>query len=454
MTTADALEARLEALLGPGHVRVDTCTTASYRLGMECPTIVVQPQTGAQVAEVLALATRERLAVVPWGQGTQMHLGQLPARYDLALSLARLTRIVDYDAANLTLTAEAGVSVHEVYRLTLPQRQFLPLGFPGAMASLGGLLVTNTSGVKRLRHGGIRDLLLGLQVALPDGALVHFGGRVVKNVAGYDMNKLFIGSLGAFGVVVETTYRLVTLPEEDQCLAVAFPTLIQGLAAAAAVRAAALLPSAITLAQAAVAAAWVPTLPLEGHVSQVVLLVNYDGTTESVTRQIQESRTLCAMHGSLDATVLTGDALGTWWEHQNAWYTVPPTEDQMMLQVRLGVPPARLADALAQLATLPAGGVQESRWCADVGHGQVLARLPLEPMLSDTTVRTVQDWLHTLRIPLQVLQGYGVVEWAPPALRQQLDVWGESSGVLLLQRYKQRFDPHATINPGRFVAGL
>jgi FAD/FMN-containing dehydrogenase len=160
------------------------------------------------------------------------------------------------------------------------------------------------------------------------------------------------------------------------------------------------------------------------------------------------------MHGSLDATVLTGDALGTWWEHQNAWYTVPPTEDQMMLQVRLGVPPARLADALAQLATLPACCERESHWCADVGHGQVLARVHLEPLLSDTAVRAVQDWLHTLRIPLQVLQGYGVVEWAPPALRQQLDVWGESSGVLLLQRYKQRFDPHATINPGRFVAGL
>ena len=111
-----------------------------------------------------------------------------------------------------------------------------------AQQPVWGLLVTNTSGVKRWRYGGVRDLVLGLRVALSDGALAHFGGRVVKNVAGYDMNKLFIGSLGAFGVVLEATYRLAALPEDDGVLAVLFPTLAQATAAAATLRAAPLLP--------------------------------------------------------------------------------------------------------------------------------------------------------------------------------------------------------------------
>src|SRR5262249_43539972 len=157
---------------------------------------------------------------------------------------------------------------------------------------------------KRLRYGGVRDLLLGVRVALPDGALAQFGARVVKNVAGYDMNKLFIGSLGAFGVVLETTYRLAALPGDDRVLAVAFPTLAQAIAAAAALRATALLPSAVLLLHADVAMTWAAALPLTVQVPQVVLLLNYDGIRESVARQIRDSRALCETHGSLTDTTL------------------------------------------------------------------------------------------------------------------------------------------------------
>ena len=263
MLTFEGLRRHLAELVGPSNVWTEDVHRATHAVDGHQPRFVVQPETPAQAAEILYVASRERCAVVPWGQGTQMHLGQTPTRYDLALSLAGLTRVVDYDSANLTLIAEAGLPLREVYCLTTPQRQFLPLGYAGTAASLGGLLVTNSSGMKRLRYGGVRDLVLGVRVALPDGALVHFGGRVVKNVAGYDMNKLFIGSLGAFGVVLETTYRLVALPEDDSVLAVAFPTLAQATAAAAALCAAPLLPSAVLLLHADVVAAWAPTLALD-----------------------------------------------------------------------------------------------------------------------------------------------------------------------------------------------
>ena len=454
MMTFEALRCHLAGLVGPDNVWTDDVHLAAHAVDRRQPRLVVQPETTAQAAEIVALTGRERFAVVPWGHGTQMHLGQTPARYDLALSLAKLTRIVDYDMANLTLIAEAGVPLCDVYRLTMPWQQFLPLGYVGTVASLGGLLVTNTSGMKRLRYGGVRDLVLGVRVALPDGALAHFGGRVVKNVAGYDMNKLFIGSLGAFGVVLETTYRLAALPEDDRVLVGLFPTLAQATAAAAALRATPLLPSALLLLHADVAATWATDLLLTVRSPQVVLLLNYDGIRDAVARQLRDSRALCQAHGSLADTTLASTTLPTLWALREGWCHAAPSTAQPCLHVRLGVVPARLEATLTHLTQTPAFCQQGITWVADAGYGQVWAHLALQPSRADDLGRAVQDWLHTLRTQLRAHHGYAMVEWAPATLRQQLDVWGYPPGAPLLSLYKQRFDPYAVLNPGRYVAGL
>jgi len=454
MMTFEGLRRHLEGLLGTGNVWADEAHLATHAVDGRQHRFVVQPATTAQAAEIVTLAGRERFAVVPWGQGTQMHLGQTPTRYDLALSLARLTRVLDYDSANFTLIAEAGLPLREVYRLTTPQQQFLPLGYAGTAASLGGLLVTNTSGVKRLRYGGMRDLVLGVRVALPDGALAHFGGRVVKNVAGYDMNKLFIGSLGAFGVVLETTYRLAALPEDDRVLAVTFPTLAQATAAAAALRAAPLLPAAVLLLHADIATAWAAALPLPVQAPQVVLWLNYDGIRESVARQLRDSRALCQRHGSLADTTLAGTALTTLWELHESWCRAPAAMAPPSLHVRLGVLPSQLAATLTRLAQTPPCCQQEIVWLADAAHGHVWARLSLQPSVVADPGRAVQDWLQGLRAQLQAQHGYAVIEGAPAALRQRLEVWGPLAHAPLSSLYKQSFDPHAVLNPGRYVAGL
>jgi glycolate oxidase FAD binding subunit len=454
MMTFEGLRRHLEALVGSDNVWTDAGHLAAHAVAGRQPRLVVQPATTAEAAEIVAVTGRERFAVVPWGQGTQMHLGQTPARYDLALSLAQLTRVVDYDSANLTLIAEAGMPLCEVYRLTTPWQQFLPLGYTDTRASLGGLLVTNTSGVKRLRYGSVRDLVLGVRVALPDGALAHFGGRVVKNVAGYDMNKLFIGSLGAFGVVLETTYRLAALPQDDRVLAVLFPTLTQATAAVAALRATPLLPSALLLLHADVVQAWNAALPLAVQPQQVVLLLNCDGIREAVARQLRDSLALCQTHGSLADTTLSGTTLPTLWALCEDWCGTASATAQPCLRVRLGVVPSRLGTTLTHLAQTPVFCQQPLSWVADAAYGQIWAYLALQPSLADDTARAVQDWLQTLRMHLRADHGYAVVEWAPATLRQQLDVWGNPPGAQLLSLYKQRFDPHAVLNPGRYVAGL
>jgi glycolate oxidase FAD binding subunit len=454
MRSPETLHTRLESVVGRHGVWIEDAQSTAFAIASRQPVVVVRPETVEQAAEIVTLAGRERLAVVPWGQGTQMHLGQVPQRYDLALSLAGLRRIVEYDMANLTVIAEAGLSLCEVYCVSVPERQFLPLGFPGTTASLGGLLVTNTSGVKRARYGALRDLLLGVRVALPDGALVRFGGRVVKNVAGYDMNKLFVGSLGVFGVVLETTYRLAALPEDDCVLAVTFPTLAQAAAAAATIQGSQLLPSALLLLSADTVAACTVMSQLSVSAEQVVLVLNFDGTHEVVERQVRDSRVYCQQHGGLQEVLLTGAALYSLWEFQEAWRAAPRSTEPERLQVRLGVLPSHLEDAVHQLASSLAFCQGGGRWFADCGAGQIFAHLPLAQPPAADLHRMVSCWLQQVRTQMQTWQGYCVVEYAPAALRQQLDVWGEAPGQQLLQLYKQRFDPQAVLNPGRYVAGL
>jgi glycolate oxidase FAD binding subunit len=447
MISPDVLVSRLEALLGASAVRSGVAEIAPYAIGDCQPTVAVQPDSVEQVAEVLSLAACAPWAVVPWGQGTQMHLGGVPARYDLALSLAGLNRIVEYDAANLILIAEAGVPLREVYRQSLPERQFLPLGFAGTPASLGGLLATNTSGVKRARYGGLRDLLLGVKVSLPEGALVQFGGRVVKNVAGYDMNKLFVGSLGAFGVVVETCYRLAAMPEDDCLLAVVFPRLSQAIAAAAAVQASPLQPSALMFLTAAATAA----LPLSVETDQVALLLNVDGPHEAVERQLRDAEALYEQHGGRDYARIRGEALWSVWEAHEQWQAAPLASEPARLQVQLGVLPSHLEAVLRALAKFPPFASGTVSWWTDYVHGQIVAHIPLGVSES---VDSVRAWLAAFRMQVRDWHGYCNLTVAPPNLRPHLDMWGESPGGALLRLYKQQFDSQAILNPGRYVAGL
>jgi glycolate oxidase FAD binding subunit len=451
MRSPDVLIPRLEALLGASAVRSGAAETVPYAVDECRPIVAVRPESVEQVVDVLSLAAREQWSVVPWGQGTQMHLGGVPARYDLALSLASLDRIIEYDAANLILIAEAGLPLRETYRQSLPERQFLPLGFAGTQASLGGLLATNTSGVKRARYGGLRDLLLGVKVALPEGALVRFGGRVVKNVAGYDMNKLFVGSLGAFGVVVETCYRLAAMPEDDRLLAVVFSQLSQAVAAAAAVQASPLQPSALMLLTAAAATgAW----PLSIETHQVALLLNVDGLHEAVERQLRDAEALCEQHAGRDAVRISGEALLSVWEAREQWQAAPPALEPAHLQVQLGVLPSHLEAVLRALAERPPFASGTVSWWTDYVHGQVVAHIPLGVSGSGDSVRAVRAWLTQLRTQVRGWYGYCNLTVAPPNLKRHLDIWGESSNDALLRLYKQQFDPRAILNPGRYVAGL
>jgi glycolate oxidase FAD binding subunit len=220
--TPDQLAAGLRGIVGAEHVLAeDRC--ARYAVDGKAPRAAAFPGSVEELSEVMRLASSERLSVVPWGSGTKISLGGIPERVDLLVGLARFNRIIDYEPADLTATIEGGALLREVQAYLGQRRQFLPLDPPSAArATIGGILATNASGPRRLLHGAARDLLIGLRVVHADGTVTRGGAKVVKNVSGYDMPKLYIGSLGTLGIIVEGTFRIYPLPAVERTWVASF----------------------------------------------------------------------------------------------------------------------------------------------------------------------------------------------------------------------------------------
>ena len=192
---------------------------AAYAVSGRSPRLAVRPGSREELAEVLRAANRDRLVMLPWGGGTAAPFDVSPERYDLAIDVTALNKIVEYDPEDLTVTAECGVTL-ETLRNTLAARgQELPIeGAHAARATLGGALAANSSGARRLRLGAPRDRLLGARFALADGTLAHTGGKVVKNVSGHAVHRLLCGSRGALAVFVEASLKLLPAPATRRAL--------------------------------------------------------------------------------------------------------------------------------------------------------------------------------------------------------------------------------------------
>src|SRR2546422_4816286 len=205
-----ALRYKFIALVGNEYVRA---ATAADAVAGAQPKLVIEPGTERELAEILRLSNEAGLAVIPRGGGTKLGWGNSPARADVILSTARMTEIIEHAWADLTVTVEAGCTVQRLQETLGQHGQRLALDalWP-EKATVGGVLCTNDSGALRLRFGALRDLIIGVTIALPDGTLASSGGKVVKNVAGYDHPNLVTGALGTLGVVTRAVFRLHPLP--------------------------------------------------------------------------------------------------------------------------------------------------------------------------------------------------------------------------------------------------
>jgi glycolate oxidase FAD binding subunit len=426
----------------------------TYRVDERVPWAVVSPGSGDEVAAVLALAQREELAVVPWGGGTGMRLGRPLERLDIALRLHRLNKLLAHEPADLTATAEAGILCGDLQDRLGSRRQWWPLDPPVPdQATLGGVLATNASGPRRLLHGTARDLLIGIKVAHADGVISKAGGQVTKNVTGYDMMKLYIGSLGTLGVIVEATLKLRPLSPVQVLARATFAGAEAAGSAARHILASGLVPSAIELVNPPLSA-WMGR-HLEGSQGAEgaegwSLLVGIEGTEQAVTRQVRDLQDIFRHAEGLAPCSGVDD--GRLWRTLLGRFSPEATRPDHIV-IRVGTAREHVMATLTQLQQLESLTPAPLELTVRFGNGIIYGRLAL----GDDTAQAagLGAALADLRAHLATMRSYMVVESAPPSFKAYIDCWGDlGPQVEVMGGLKDAFDPRRVLNPGRFVNGL
>jgi len=416
-----------------------TTSTAQFSLGGKTPTHVATPATAADVAELLAMAADQRQAVVPWGGGTQQGLGRPPKRYDTALSLVRLERVVEYAPADMTAQVEAGITLAELQRVLARQGQYVALESPFPdRATLGGLLAADGAiGPRRAGYGERRDQVIGIGMAHPDGTLTKAGGSVVKNVTGYDMAKLYVGSLGTLGVITDVTLRLRPFPPSTRTVVARFTGRGPALQAASLVRRPPLQPTALTL---------LSRDPSGASDATWTLAAEFAGGGSAVTRQVKEATDHAAKLGG-DAGTLEGDDAAAFWVNVRDFGRAPETSQLILRAMAL---PSRLGDVLDAMAeTTALAGLPPASVIAHAANGIVYA------YWENPAGTAWSGAIASMRERIGHFRGTVVVEQAHPEFVEVYDPWGAPpESFPIMQAFKREFDPHSVLNPGRFVGGL
>ncbi len=408
------------------------------------PRFVAAPGDIQQVSALLRLASRTGLAVAPRGGGTALGLGNPPARLDLILDTRRLDRVLEHAAGDLVVRVEAGVTLTAIQRTVAGAGQTLALDPPEAArgATVGGIIAANLSGLRRLRYGTVRDLLIGITVVLADGTVAASGGKVVKNVAGYDLGKLFAGSLGTLGVVVEAIFRLHPLPAASGAVVVDLERAAAAGAAVQDILRSPLVPSALELQ-------W-----SEGRGRLAVL---FEGVAPGVKAQSERASALLSRHGAHGTTrvVNDDDAADLWavlaarpWQAERS-----QTEHGGPLGLKLTYPPAELPRILDDVTGRATRHGLAPRLSAHAGTGVAYVSLTGAP--KDDDGETHATVVTALRKQAVALGGSLVIMQGGFALKRTVDVWGAVGDAQpLMARIKDQFDPGGVLNPGRFVGGL
>jgi glycolate oxidase FAD binding subunit len=436
---------KLRGIVGPAHVLIGA-DCAPYIVDGRAPEAVVLPASKEEVAAVLVAAGEARTPVIPWGGGTKMGIGAPPQRVGLVLALKRLARLLEHEPGDLTATVQAGMTLGALQRELGARGQWLSLDPAHAdEATLGGIVSSNAAGPRRHLYGACRDLVIGLTVVTAAGALVKGGGKVVKNVAGYDLPKLFVGAFGTLGVIVEVTLKLRPRPDTDRMVVARFASLKEAGSAARAVMGSDLLPSALDLIDGETLRA----LDLGGP-DGAALLIGVDGIAEQVHWQCAEVERMLRLQGLVDARVLDADARDAAWRGRGSLGRSAFTETAAVM--KWVVLPAQVADVMeqgmgvAQRAGLPVA------LAAHAGVGIIEAVLAGG---AGADAARVSGVLTEWRALVRAVGGQALVESAPLAIKERVPVWDDPGPALrIMQRIKSQLDPAGLLNPGRFVGGI
>ncbi len=388
------------------------------------PHMFIEPANPEEVAGALKIATGAGLQVIPRGGATKMDWGNPPRSGELMLSTRRLNRVVEHAWADMTATVEAGCTLQQLQQTLAEHGQRLALDplWP-EQATIGGILATNDSGPLRIRFGSLRDLVIGITLVLPDGTLAKSGGKVVKNVAGYDLPKLATGSLGTLGIITQAIFRLHPVPRESRTLSFSNADSETMNALVLAIQDCNMVPTGVQVRA--------------GNSSTPEVDLRFEGTTAGCDAQIEQTLRIASGARRIESPADVWNARSTLWSGAEPsvvckFSLLPSDLGNFLNLIRKASEPLHLPWKLVAQA---------------VGVGY----LRLEGNDTGALLNALQDF----RKNLETRGGSLVILRCPLEIKSKMDVWGSAGDALPLMRsIKAQFDPTGVLNPGRFIGGI
>jgi len=444
----------LEQILGPQNVRFEPDAIRQRAWVGPPPRALATPDSREQVCELLRMANADRLKVIPFGHGTKLLLGGVPQPVDFAISLERLNKICDYPANDLTISVEAGLPIRELESTLAGKGQMLPLDVPFArQATVGGTIAANMNGPRRLGYGAWRDILLGVQFVTAEGKLAKGGGKVVKNVAGYDTPKLMIGALGSLGILLELTFKAFPKPPASTTIALHFRSGESASQAALRILHSPLLPQALELMDAPAGA--LSNQP-ELQLAPFTLLAGVAGSEEVLARFEHGLPALVRADGLQHFEILRGKREVELW---NAIQELTPeflAAHPRGIVVKASLPLSRLGDFICNARTTGEDHSLAHATLARAGSGIVYAYLwPKSREQEDSTGERLRQAAERMIRETERRGGRAIVEWCPAELKSQMNLWGTlGDDIASMRQLKAALDPQNILSPGRFYGGI
>ena len=459
---AKLVPSRLADIVGASNAVTDPRELAAYEIDGIRPSAAVRPGTAQEVADLVKFAASENLAIVPCGARTKLGIGVPPSRYDLAIDVTRLNRILAYDPGDLTLSIEPGISVSKLAANLAEHDQFLPLEVPFYdCATVGGTLSSGVDSPLRQLYGTPRDFVLGMEFVTGEGELAKSGGRVVKNVSGYDLHKLFLGAIGSLGIITRVNFRTFPLPQRTATILASFRWANGAFEFNRAVQQSLLRPQAVEVLSPAAAAvlnsAQRNRTLFAGNDSAWRVVAGVAGNESVIERGERELRAMAesADRDSLESfELLKNDSQAKVW---SAICELPGA----ILQASPHAAIFRVSCLPKNFAGLCEGsdGIAK-KFSLRIIHAfrgagvAFIALLPSEEALG-TMPQLRQACTEMLDTSANWWKTTATIPWCPLEFKREFSVWGaQRADFPLMQKVKQAFDPCGIFAPGRFVGGL
>jgi glycolate oxidase FAD binding subunit len=458
-----SVTSRLAEIVGAANVASDFAQLATFEIDRKLPAAAVRPGTSEEVAEIVKFAASEKLALVPTGARTKLGIGYAPSRYDLALDMTRLNKVIAYDPGDLTLSVEAGVPLAKLAQVLAEHRQFLPLPVPFVnRTTIGGLIASGVDSPLRQFYGTARDFLLGMEYVTGEGVATKSGGRVVKNVTGYDIHKLMIGALGTLGVITRVNFKTFPMPLATRGFIARFATVENALDMRQRIAQSALTPLTVEILSPRVAelfasdaATRYERAAMPANVisnTEWALTTGYAGNEAVLERYAKDLQRIARESGATGVSILA-ENLSPAWARKREFIPIALASSPATTIVKMSVLPMRMTDTLA--SAQKTAERNNLLWAA-MARGLGIIYFAILP--SDHTEecrQRVATATSTIQEACAKLAGHATIPWAPAEWKTTLQIWGPPRpDFAQMQKVKSVFDPQKILSPGRFSEDL